>query len=177
MWKKHRGQCCEPKRQKTAIKEGGKKYKGFNTNKKIYNSIRMSVLYNEERKRKKPNNGDKQWIKDTTPAQRAYMIRETGADGDSSVNLNSLSKKRLQELKRDAKNWCNDNGLWNMIRRSSPKTLPVQFVATPLIKTERIWTKIRWSTSVDCWQQRQKKNGPCIAWHRVFQVNYTETFH
>lgn len=109
--KKNRGQCLQPKRQKTASQEGEKKYKGFNTSKKTYKFIKMSVIREERDKNKKNDDGDEQWMRDTTPAQRAYMIRELGVDEDSNVNLNSFSKKRLRELKGNAKEWYNDNGL------------------------------------------------------------------
>lgn len=50
-------------------------------------------------------------MKGTTPAHFTYMIREIGTDEDIAVNLNNISTKRLQELKKDAKEWCDDNGL------------------------------------------------------------------
>ena len=39
------------------------------------------------------------------------MIRETGADEDDDVDLNKLSSGELKELKRQASDWCDDNGI------------------------------------------------------------------
>ena len=50
-------------------------------------------------------------MKNTTKAQQAYMIQESGADEDDTIDLNNFSNKRLRNLKRDAKEWCDENGL------------------------------------------------------------------
>ena len=108
--KNHHGECRKPK--KNAKQGGGAKYKGFDASKKTYESIRTAVLA-EERKRKADddNGGDERWMKGTTKAQQAYMIREIGADEDDTVDMNSFSAKRLRSLKKEAKEWCDNNGL------------------------------------------------------------------
>ena len=61
----------------------------------------MSILAEQKKKRKADDDkdGNENWMKGTTKAKQAYMIRETGADEDDTVNMNKFSAKRLRGLK------------------------------------------------------------------------------